>query len=117
MAAGGRKRLVAAVAALGMALLAADAGAVATRGGVTCAQWLQDKKADAWEITADQFWLLGYLSGLAVGLNQDFLRSQSNDAIYSWIDNHCLANPTQGLGEAANALASELIKAGGPKSP
>jgi len=102
-------RRLAASAALVLMFLPCPVGATATRGGASCEQWLQDKKADGWEITADHFWLLGYLSGLAVALNEDLLTRRSNDAIFEWMDSYCVTAPSKGIGEAANALARQLI--------
>ena len=96
-------------------LVAQTALAVGTRGSVTCDQWLADRKANAWEITADQFWLLGYLSGLAVGLDEDILNGATTDAVFSWMDSYCVTHAAKGVGDAANAYARELIDTGDPK--
>ncbi len=101
------KTTLASLCAASLFLTSAYACAVQTRGGVTCDQWLADSKANAWEISADHFWLLGYLSGLAVGMEKDFLKGNSNDAIYSWMDNYCVAHPIKSVGDAANVLARE----------
>ncbi len=101
------KRILTALCSASVMLMSFGAGAVQTRGGVTCDQWLADSKANAWEISADHFWLLGYLSGLAVGLNKDFLKGNSNEAIYSWMESYCVANPLKSVGDAANVLARE----------
>jgi hypothetical protein len=93
-----------------LAFAACSAGAVQTRGATTCDQWLADNKNNGWEIVSDHFWLLGYLSGLAVGLNNDFLVGSSNDGLYSWMDNYCETNWSKGIGEAAQVLARERIK-------
>jgi hypothetical protein len=105
-----RSTLVSAALALALATLPACADAAGTRGGVSCDQWLQDKKADDWQITADQFWLLGYLSGLAVGLGEDLLPLRSNDAIFEWMDSYCLSAPAKGVDDAANVLAKTLYE-------
>ena|GEM_PF-1326791 len=89
--------------------------AVQTRGGVACDQWLIDAKTNNWEIVADRFWLLGYLSGLAIGLNTDFLKGTTNDALYAWMDSYCQINNLKTIGEAANVLAKELGQPNEPK--
>jgi len=107
---------IATLCAASLLLVSAAAGAVQTRGGVTCDQWLTDSKANAWEIVADHFWLLGYLSGLAVGLDKDLLKGSSNQAIYAWMDTYCVTNPLKSTGDAANVLARELGNAGNGSS-
>jgi len=89
---------------------ACSASAAQTRGATTCDQWLADDKNNGWEIVSDHFWLLGYLSGLAVGLNKDFLVGSSNDSLYTWMDDYCQTNWSKGIGEAAQDLAHERIK-------
>ena len=107
----GRKNLRGLLLLATLALAINSAGAVQTRGATTCDQWLADNKNNGWEIVSDHFWLLGYLSGLAVGLNKDFLVGSSNDSLYSWMDDYCQTNWSKGIGEAAQALAHERIDA------
>ena len=100
-----------ALLAVALIFAACSASAVQTRGATTCDQWLADNKNNGWEIVSDHFWLLGYLSGLAVGLNKDFLVDSTNDSLYAWMDDYCQTNWSKGIGEAAQALAHERIEA------
>ncbi len=55
-------------------------------------------------------WLLGYLSGLAVGASSDYLRKLDNDSIFVYTDNYCQANPLKSLADAGVALILEASK-------
>ncbi len=95
---------------LGLALAASGAAAAQTRGGTSCDQWLADDKNNGWEIVADHFWLLGYLSGLAVGLDDEILSGTTNEAIYDWMNDYCAGHPLEGIAEAAQVFAREQMK-------
>ena len=87
-----------------------SAMAVEVRGFPTCATWLKQGNLRAFPAMTNEFWLLGYLSGKAVGLNKDFLNGTDNETIYHWVDNYCRTYPTKDVDDAARDLAKELIE-------
>lgn len=96
------------------ALGSSPANALTTRGSPTCNEWLSDAKLDqganAWRVTADHFWLLGYLSGLSVAMGIDILKETDNDVLYQWMDRYCAAHIFRSLNEAADEYARTVIK-------
>ena len=87
-----------------------SANAVDIRGFPTCAAWLKQGEDRNYPAMTNQFWLLGYLSGKASGLDKDFLKDTDNDTIYHWVDNYCRAYPAKDVDDAARELAKELIE-------
>jgi hypothetical protein len=55
-------------------------------------------------------WLVGYLSGVAAGLDKDLLTGMNNDSIFLWMDNYCRANPLRRIDEGGYTLALEIIR-------
>jgi hypothetical protein len=55
-------------------------------------------------------WLVGYLSGVAAGLDKDLLTGMNNDSIFLWMDNYCHANPLRRIDEGVYTLALEIIR-------
>lgn len=84
--------------------------AVDTRGARSCGVWIKERQPNGGGGISSQTWLVGYLSGLAVGLGKDFMKGTDNDSIYLWVDNYCRANPLEHLLSAGEELATELIR-------
>ena len=84
--------------------------AVMVRGMPSCGQWVKDRHNNDWSDVDDQNWLLGYLSGIAVTSNQDFLRTADNVSLFLWVDNYCHRNSLNSLDDAGGALAKELAR-------
>ena len=59
---------------------------------------------------AQNAWLHGYLSGVAVARNIDFLKGVDENAIQIWMNNYCSSHPSDLVGYAADALSVELAK-------
>lgn len=99
-----------------IALLApADAGADA-RQSPSCGEWVVHREKSDTLALANASWLLGYLSGMAIGSGKDYLAGSENSSLYKWMDNYCRKNPLRDLSSGANALAAELSgKKGTPK--
>jgi hypothetical protein len=83
---------------------------VTTRGGPSCGEWVQDRRANGTPDTANGFWLLGYMSGLASGMGKDILQRTDAASIYLWMDNYCKANPLNKVGQGGNTLSDELAQ-------
>lgn len=83
------------------------ANAVEVRGMCSCGTWIQEKKTNASHIS--QLWLLGFMSGLAVGLEKDIIKKTDNSSIFLWMDNYCQANPLKDIEDGGIALSAELM--------
>jgi hypothetical protein len=94
---------------------ATEANAVMAIGTYNCGDWIQyQAQPDSWPALATNAWLTGYLSGYAFASNKDLLKGTNLAAISLWVTNYCRDHPLEYVGEAANALAHELIKRNGP---
>ena len=100
------KRLLLATAVL----LQSSAFAQTVYGKIDCGQWLSDQGASR---TQNQAWVLGYLSGMNVGVNgandKDTLRKlNSMEQVFVWMDNYCRSNSLEKVRTGANQLFAEL---------
>lgn len=98
------------IVALSSVMVAPSFAAIETLGRPSCGAWVTERQKMSAAGTTYRFWLIGYLSGLAVGSSMDFLRGIDNDSIYLWTDNYCKASPLKYLDEAGRELAMELVK-------
>jgi hypothetical protein len=88
-----------------------NASAVQIRGVGSCGEWITETTETPTKFNTrfyDEAWLIGYLSGLAVGTNTDFLAGTDHQSIYLWVTNYCQANPLDDLAKAAKALYMKL---------
>jgi len=94
-------------------LVVTDAAlAVNVRGVPSCGKWVKDRQErDVLTTTALEHWLMGYLSGLAIGLDKEFFQkdgvSIDNESLLLWMDNYCRANPLKDVQEGGNQLMKE----------
>ena len=84
--------------------------AVQIRGVRSCGVWINDK--GTMQEPGHFSWLLGFLSGISIATDNDFLRGTESESISLWVDNYCRANPLDTLSGAGQLLAAELIKKG-----
>lgn len=92
-----------------------DASAEA-RQAPSCGEWIVHREKSDTLALGNASWLLGYLSGIAIGGGKDYLSGTDNSSIYRWMDNYCRKNPLRDLSSGGNALAAELAgKTGTPK--
>lgn len=91
-----------------------NANGITYLGSASCGDWIQNRTGggDAKLLlnTAQEFWLLGYLSGVANGLGVDFMRTSDAASFYLWMDNYCRDNPLDNVADGAVKLARELKK-------
>jgi len=91
-----------------------NATGITYSGSASCRDWVQNRTGggDAKLLlsTAQEFWLLGYLSGVANGLGVDFMRTANAASIELWMDNYCRNNPLDNVADGAVKLARELKK-------
>ena len=83
-------------------------GEVLVKGSASCGSWVNEKSVTV--NAAYQLWLMGYLSGFAIGTGKDILKGTDSQSIALWVNNFCKANPLQDMSDAAFQLANELIK-------
>ncbi len=89
----------------------AVADGVTVKGMKSCGAWVKDRAgqpAPSPNAIADSAWLTGYLSGVAVARNMDFLKGVDDNVIKLWMDNYCGRRPSDLMGDAADALSVEL---------
>jgi hypothetical protein len=89
----------------------AASNAVTVKGMKSCGAWLKNRTeqpAPSLGTRVDSAWLAGYLSGVAVARNIDFLKGVDESIIKSWMDNYCSSHPLDLMGNAADALSIEL---------
>jgi hypothetical protein len=85
--------------------------AITVRGARSCGVWVEEEKKESLQHMANQTWLIGYLSGLAVGKGKDVFRgSPDNNSLSLWMTNYCRANPLKDIGHGADELYIELLK-------
>lgn len=87
-----------------------DAGAapVTIFGARSCGAWLKNKSTGGMAATAQNGWLAGYMSGLAIGMNSDALDKTDLDSMELWVSNYCEKNPLDSTSTAGTALFFEL---------
>jgi hypothetical protein len=80
-------------------------------GPATCATWLEGHSPGISPVdtAAVEYWVEGYLSGLATGSHQDMIGSFRHDTVAAWLDRYCKANPQTKLPMAVHALAREMV--------
>jgi hypothetical protein len=80
-------------------------------GPATCATWVQWRApgANPQDKAAIEYWVEGYLSGLAAGSRHDVIGQFRRDALAAWLDRYCTANPQTKLPLAVNALGREML--------
>jgi hypothetical protein len=91
----------------------ANSSAVTVKGMENCRDWVKshaEQPAPSLDMHIDNAWLAGYLSGVAVARNIDFLHGVDDNIIGSWINNYCRNHPSDLVGYAADALSVELVK-------
>jgi hypothetical protein len=91
--------------------VATPSWAVEIRGSRSCGKWVKDREEKGWSGPANQTWLAGYLSGLAVGANIEFWNKHGNkldnESVNLWMDNYCRANPLKSIHEGGYSLFIE----------
>ena len=65
---------------------------------------------EMWEELADVTWLMGYLTGVAVESDSDFLKIPDTEYINRWVDNYCAQHPGHYLGTASTQFHHTLLE-------
>ena len=108
------KKVHAAVLFFAIAIgFSSNGNAVTVKGMKNCGVWLKshaEQPAPSTNALAENAWLVGYLSGVAVARNIDFLKGVDDNTIQTWMHNYCASHPSDLIGYAADALSVELVK-------
>lgn len=83
--------------------------AITTRGAPACSAWLSQRASTDGE-AIELSWIVGYLSGLAIGFNEDVLGPVDNPTISAWLDKYCRAHPLDSLAVAGQELFVDLAR-------
>ena len=90
-----------------------------TVGGklMSCQAWTADRpqlgQVETLKRIAPMSWVLGYMSGQAAVMKRDLLGGLGPSAIAQWLDNYCLAHPTDDIPRASAVLAADLARGPG----
>ena len=106
-----RKRIFALIlVSLSTVVFDAQAKTIVLRGMSSCGQWTQESKinGNGSPDASSTFWLLGYLSGLAMMSETNFIVGTDTDSLKAWVTNYCQNNPLNYLSDAGDKLFFEL---------
>lgn len=88
----------------------ANAVPISARGAPSCGEWVKNRTEHNLYESVNITWLMGFLSGLAIGKDVNFLPDTDAKSLYLWIDNYCQANPLENVSLAGYLLSLELVK-------
>ncbi|MDD5176246.1 MAG: hypothetical protein PHQ05_07495 [Sterolibacterium sp.] len=97
--------LLISISCLPLPALAADS---VVRGATSCGEWVAQRKKSDNLALSNASWLVGFLSGLSVGSGRNFLGSQDNASIFTWMDKYCGEHPLRDTASGAKDLMNEL---------
>jgi hypothetical protein len=91
-----------------IAALPADAVRSLGLGSSPCGNWTADRTARGVYAAAEEQWVVGYLSGVAVWAQDlDPLKGLDAPAVWAWMDNYCRAHPLAMIINAVDAFVRE----------
>src|SRR4051812_16311657 len=73
-----------------------------SKGSARCGQWLEARTKN--QALSYEFWLLGFLSGLAAGEDSNVLQSSDPASLEFWMDNFCRADPLSNVATGGTKL-------------
>jgi hypothetical protein len=88
----------------------ASAVQIEIRGVPSCGDWVQEHSVKSLSALRQEGWFLGFVSGLATGLEKNFLAGTDNASLFLWMNNYCNANPLKDIEDGTNVLYFELKK-------
>ena len=83
--------------------------AAAKVGAKSCDDWKQERASKSSTGSAVT-WLSGFLAGIEISKNQDFLNGTNSQTMYSSIDVYCEAHPFEFVSDAGISLYFELAR-------
>ena len=78
-------------------------------GAVSCGDWINYHAHNLTSASWGEYWLIGFLSGIAAGTKIDFMKNTDSKYIVSRMNNYCTSHPLDSTSAGANALLYELI--------
>ena len=78
-------------------------------GEVNCDEWINDHSHDLATASLEEYWLVGFLSGIAVGSKTDFMENTDPNSIFKLMDNYCSSHLTDSTANGANEIMNDLI--------
>ena len=94
----------------------ANSEIITLRGSPSCGTWIADnQKQNEWPKMINQNWLIGFLSGLAVGSSNNSVIGTDNNSLNLWMDNYCKSNPLETVSDGGIDLFIELTNKKGLK--
>ena len=93
-----------------LTLLASSAGAVNIigQGNKTCRDWLTEN-AEGTSGTSEA-WVTGFMSGLAVGDENDFLKKSDLDALINAVTAGCKLKPDESIAKTVLSIVNKMEK-------
>lgn len=76
---------------------------------VSCTTWASDRHGHTPAATADEDWVMGYITAYNFTTQGDIAKGTNNAALAAWIDNYCSAHPSDSLATASAALITDLF--------
>jgi hypothetical protein len=81
---------------------------IATMGAHSCGQWVAVSAENSVETLNARNWLIGYMSGIAIGSGRNILNGVDPETIYEWMDNYCRENPSSNTANGGTDLYFQL---------
>ena len=81
---------------------------IATMGARSCEQWVAASKENSAEMLNVRDWLVGYMSGIAIGSGRNILNGVDPEFIYQWMDNYCRENSLSNTAAGGTDLFFQL---------
>ena len=88
----------------------ASSNALDIVGAASCGDWVKDRADKGRNKVAGESWLVGYLSGIAIDSNKNFLKDKDVNLFYLWMDDYCKNSPLSNTAVGGRRLSMELIK-------
>ena len=79
-------------------------------GAIPCGKWSKYRQKNDLGNMVAQGNMVGYLSGLAVGANSDYLNNADLGSLLLWVDKYCQNSPLKNTYQAGDDLFRELKK-------
>ena len=78
-------------------------------GAVSCGDWINSHTHNLTAASWGEYWLIGFLSGIAAGSRIDFMKNTESSLIVKMMNKYCTSHPLDSTSAGANVLLYELI--------
>ena len=79
-------------------------------GAVSCVDWVNDHSHNSASASLGEYWLIGFLSGIAAGTKTDFMKNSDANSIVTWMNQYCSKHPLDSISVGVNVLINEKIR-------